>query len=344
MYFSKKTISFSTPVSNSTPNFYLHQTRLVRAGSTPGLEEVLERSRFRVLHQPLDRCPGRILLRSNELLCLGQCLRLFLLRRTLANPHVQTAASVQDERVLLLQELLLQRSFGDRFHCQLTLGVRHTVQLNAGSIRLLERSIGRCGGLIRHQGRRTGAQNREEVLLIGQRGKLIHNVHLRPAGMILIAQIVRKVDRLQLLDATRMRTDVHVDFTTRVQYEAVALVHGRHGQLDLADANILRTLDVEQPLRTGIVGGYVLEAAGNATLQIADSTLEVAEEKVRLGALHFPVLYRQTAQQIIELHGQDRGRTGLILGSFRAEPEVDVVRFDLLFVLLRLNWGGKRTK
>lgn len=80
-----------------------------------------------------------------------------------------------------------------------------------------------------------------------------------------------------------------------------------------------------------------METARRTTLNVSDAVAVIAQKGWRLMLLHFAMLNRRTAQQIVQLNRQYSGSTGFILWSFQSQPKVHVPRQTILVVFFRLS-------
>lgn len=169
--------------------------------------------------------------------------------------------------------------------------------------------------------------------------QLTQNRYGAASRVILVPDLIRSTDRLDLLQPLGRLSDIDEDLTAQVQNKAVAPVHRRDGQWDLSHADVLLALDLEQPFLTLGICLHLVKATGHATRQVTDSVLVVAEEQLRLVILHFPVLDGGSVQHVVQLDSHNGCRTRLILCRLGAQPEVDVPREVTALVLFGLCGG-----
>lgn len=154
--------------------------------------------------------------------------------------------------------------------------------------------------------------------------------------MILIPDLVGGTDRLDLLQSLSGLSDKDENLPAHIQDEAIALVHRRHGQVDLSHTDVLLSLDVEQTLLSSGICLHLVESTGHASGQVSNTVLVVSQEHLGLVILHLTMLDGGSVQQIVQLHGHDGSSSGLVLGGLRSQPEVHVPREVPAFVLFGL--------
>lgn len=93
---------------------------------------------------------------------------------------------------------------------------------------------------------------------------------MRPARVILVADLIGCADGLEPLGPRGLGTSVDVDVLADVQDEAVALVHGRDIGLHLAHTHVAFALHLEESL-LHCVTVNVVEPAGHAAVHVADA-------------------------------------------------------------------------
>ena len=91
--------------------------------------------------------------------------------------------------------------------------------------------------------------------------------------MILIADLVGRLNGLETFDPLAAAAHVDEDLATTVQDEAVALVHRGDVERHLTDAHVALSLDLQQ-LQLHLVRVDVLEAAGHAAVHVAHTCVK----------------------------------------------------------------------
>lgn len=158
-------------------------------------------------------------------------------------------------------------------------------------------------------------------------------MHGSAAVVILVADLVGHADCLQLLDALCLLSDVNVDVLASIEDEAIALVHGSNVEINLTNANVLLSLDLEQALLASGVDFSFLEARCDSAGQVTDARLEVVQEERALVILNLAMLNGSAVELVVELHSEDGGSASLILCRLQAQPEVDIPRQLLVLAL-----------
>lgn len=68
-----------------------------------------------------------------------------------------------------------------------------------------------------------------------------------------------------------------------------------------------------------------MKAGGHAPFQNADAILEVRPESIAFVALNLPMLYRRSAEQIVQFHGFVGCHSDLVLAGFLPDPKVNML-------------------
>jgi hypothetical protein len=104
-----------------------------------------------------------------------------------------------------------------------------------------------------------------------------NNLHFSLPGVVLVPDLIGSGNRFQTLDTLALGANVNVNIPADVEDKAVALVHGRHGRIDLLHSNISGTFNLEQSFFEG-VGVDMLETGSDATWKVSDSIFKVRQE------------------------------------------------------------------
>lgn len=150
--------------------------------------------------------------------------------------------------------------------------------------------------------------------------------------MILVSDLVGSLDGLQSLHSLARSSNINHNLASNIQDKTVSFVHGWYVQLNLFYPDILNALDLEQPLLV-VVTIDMLEATLNAAREVSDTGGEVVEESLRLMVLDLAELDGGTTEMVIQIYGENGGRTGLILGGLCAKPKVDVPAVVVVILL-----------
>ena len=145
------------------------------------------------------------------------------------------------------------------------------------------------------------------ALARGAFGGLDH-VDLR-LGSAVVAQQRQRGQRLGLFHLVALGAVPLVEVEPHVEDKNVSVVERRRGGLDLLDAHVAPTFELQQPRRVHFALD-VLEARLGAALEVAHAAklLEHGEELWRLVALRLAVLLGHATQRIVELAVVARAR------------------------------------
>ena len=171
-------------------------------------------------------------------------------------------------------------------------------------------------------------QRGEELLqpVLVRAAELLEREHGGLPAVLLALDLQDHVQRLGLLRAARPRAVPLRQSLPGVEDERVARVERRDGHRDVHHPDVLpAALDVQQP-RFVRVAVDVDERGVHAALEVADAVGEELEELARLARLRLAELRRDVAQELVELHRQQRRRAGLVPRALVPDPEVRVVR------------------
>jgi len=146
-----------------------------------------------------------------------------------------------------------------------------------------------------------------------------------PSTALVITDLLYNLKSLGPLSAGALSTVPLVDLEAGIEDEDVTLVQGLVGELDLGNTDVALALDVEEPLLKGVAVN-LLEARVNTAGEVTETAegLEEVLELLGLVGLNLAVLNGGATEGVIELNGLVGGHSHLVLGSLRAEPEVDV--------------------
>lgn len=91
--------------------------------------------------------------------------------------------------------------------------------------------------------------------------------------MVLISNLAGSIDRFEPFNAFALFTNIDKNGLSVVQNEAVSVVHGLDGHIDLSDSDVSGAFDLEQSLYKSILVD-VAEAGLDAPWKISDTILE----------------------------------------------------------------------
>lgn len=171
---------------------------------------------------------------------------------------------------------------------------------------------------------------------------LTDNMHRGTAIMILISDLIGSADGFQFFDTLWTWTDIDIDVPVIFENETIAFVHIRYGQTNLTNANIALSFDLEQTLLSAIIGGDMVETTSNTASHISNTVSEVAQKFGRFMFLHFAILDWSSAEQIVQLNGQNGRSASLILWCLQTKPKMNVPWQSLLVILFGLVERMKR--
>lgn len=170
------------------------------------------------------------------------------------------------------------------------------------------------------------------------------NDDFRFSGVILIAHLIGRLDRLETLHSLAHVAHVDVNCFAGIQHEAISLVHGGDVQWHLSDANVALALHLKQFL-FNLIRIDVLEAAGNAAVHVTDACFymfyrgtnqssvtiiqlycafirtawEVGQKHGRLVILNFTVLNWYAAEVVIQFDSEDGGSAHFVLNNSKSK-------------------------
>mmetsp|Transcript_169403 Transcript_169403/g.411846 ORF Transcript_169403/g.411846 Transcript_169403/m.411846 type:complete len:624 (-) Transcript_169403:50-1921(-) len=304
--------------SARNPRALIHLREVNRGDSLPLAEECLHVSGLGVLDDARHRRPRWALLGGQVVLGRLHAVLLLVASGSLADPHPDGAAVVNDEHIVGVQHLALQVAAltSNLRHLERAAGVADLEELHCGSVLSLV-----VATLIRRLDVIDGAAERTPEL--GVVGLIGDHDGLRTSAA-LVADAREHLHAARLLVAVGLCARPQEQLEAGIEDEHITVVHGRGSQLDLLDAHIAAALDLQQA-RGVLVAHDMVETGVDATLEVLDAAvLEVRQEQGRLVVLALAMLRGATSKRVVQLHRLVRGDTGLVLAGLLAEPEVQV--------------------
>mmetsp|Transcript_26485 Transcript_26485/g.43302 ORF Transcript_26485/g.43302 Transcript_26485/m.43302 type:complete len:206 (-) Transcript_26485:322-939(-) len=145
-------------------------------------------------------------------------------------------------------------------------------------------------------------------------------------------QLIHNRIRFALLPRTRFGAIELVHHQTGVEHKRVGIVQILRVQLDLVHLHVLLEAGHMHQTRFVVRGFHVTETALDTALENGHLR-ETVEEFLRFITLHFSILYRLIAQQIVQFHGFICSCSRFVLRCLCAQPKKDIVRFFALIIL-----------